>query len=205
MRFPARVAVWMLILGFAVCLQAQTVIDTRRPARIGSRVPLSGSGGSIGRKLPIKLEVLFQSAPGDDGRVDVEFVLTNTGKQSIVIPLSVDSADFESSDRERSYTVDHLSLYITAGKDHQQILGGGANLYGNDQHPGSAKALAPGETIRVLGRANIPNLSDGVFVAHAVLNRENIRVDDKDSVRQESQQIGAAISHEYSAKDIPKK
>jgi hypothetical protein len=198
---------WGALLGFwSTIALAQVTVDATGPIRDRARTATSGHVGSIGRKLQVQITIEVTGVPDVDGSSDVTFILTNSGKKELLLPVSPNPADLEPAD-SKSYSVKQLSLYITSDQKQEQVLTGGARLYGNRTFAGTLVSLAPGESIRVLARVAFPNLSgaeqsgSGPFVAHAVLNdRVTSLVDGQ--IFENTQEFGSAISAEYSPKSL---
>jgi hypothetical protein len=139
----------------------------------------------------------------ESGKAIVEFVLTNTGKNTIRVPVSLNSADFETSNADLGYTVETLVARLNLSRDKKiQTLPGGADLYGNDTVPGSIVPLSPGESIRIRVRVVFrPEITStegekSVLVGYLGLNEEVVK-----TVRgqpfSDVSEIGSATSQEY--------
>jgi len=185
----------------------QLTVDATGPIRESQREEASGSsGGGIGRKLSIQVAVETTGAPADEnGKTVVEFTLTNSGKTDLNVPISPHPGDFEPADPKASYKVEMLSLFITSDKKATDILSGSAHLYGSDAVPGTLLSLATGESIRVLLRVafakSSTSVGEVVFVGHATLNNEAIKMVNGQTVLQ-FQEIGSAASPEYTPEAI---
>jgi hypothetical protein len=175
---------------------AQT-IDARGPNREALTRVETGHGGSIGRKLQVSISVeVPPSAANSDGNYDILFLLTNIGDTDLVLPVSPHPRDFEVGDPPNSYSVRHLSLYLTTDKQPESALWG-AHLYGNPTVHGSLTTLRPTATLRVLAKLTKPSASRGHSVtAHAVLNEEMIKSRNGD-VSADSEEIGSAHSRTF--------
>jgi hypothetical protein len=188
----------------------QLTVDATGPIRESQREEASGrggsSGGGIGRKLSIQVAVETTGAPADEnGKTVVEFTLTNSGKTDLNVPISPHPGDFEPADPKASYKVEMLSLFITSNKKATDILSGSAHLYGSDAVPGTLLSLATGESIRVLLRVafakSSTSVGEVVFVGHATLNNEAIKMVNGQTVL-EFQEIGSAASPEYTSEAL---
>lgn len=188
----------------------QITVDATRP-RGKLRDTVGGSGGGVGRKLPFQVAVEIQGAPfnGKDGKTVLEFILTNSGKAEVMIPVSPNPGDMGSADSFRE-----LALYMTFGKKDdpwgkdRQLLQAGADphnpfvfLYGSDAVPGTLSALAPGESVHVRAEIAIPHVSvtdlgNRSFVAHAMMHDETMRTAEG-KLLMDSREIGSATSPEY--------
>jgi hypothetical protein len=189
-------------LFFATVALGQLTVDATGPIRERHREATSGRGGSVGRKLPLQVAIETTGAPPDEnGKTVVDFILTNTGKNDLTLPISPHPRDLQPSDPKARYTVRCLGLRMSSGKAPWTIFPGGADLYGRDSIPGTLITLAPGESIRVLTRVALPrnsapNSGAGVFVAGAILNGETIKIVNGQTVS-DMQEIGSAGSSEY--------
>ena len=200
MNTMAKFASIVLIVGlFWVQALCQTV-DARGPIHETKRRVAAGHSGSIGRRLAVALSVeVGATAAIPREPFDAEFVLENSGKDNLVVPVSPNPGDFEPKDPSISYSVKHLSLFLTFGKRQAPILWG-AQLYGSPQMPGTLVVIAPGKSLRVLARiaapAAPPESEANIivpFVAHAILNDETIQ-EVNGKTLMESVEIGSATS-----------
>jgi hypothetical protein len=172
-------------------------VDARGPNREATTRVDAGKGGSIGRKLQlnISVEVLHPTA-NSDGTYDVLFLLTNVGSTDLVLPISPHPHDFEVGDPPKSYSVKHLSLYLTSDKQPELALWG-AHLYGNSTIPVSLATLKPTATLRILAKLSTPSDTGRRSVtAHAVLNVEMIK-SRSGEVSADSEEIGSAHSQTF--------
>ncbi len=205
MRLPIFVSVVMLC---SIAVLGQTVIDATGPIRGRLRNPTAGHVGSIGRKLPIQIAVEYQRPqPQTKDAMNVCFILTNTGEKELAIPVSPHPGDLEPQDKNVTYTVKHLNLYMTSisNKRQELVLAGGAQLFGNEGLPKTMLTLGPGKLVRVLARVQVPSgrLSDRtiLFVAHAALDSETMRTVDGQTF-EDSEEIGIASSTAYKAQSL---
>jgi len=192
-----------LVFLAAVSALAQMTVDARGPIHELSRRADSGSGGSIGRKLPLKVAVEINGAdPNDTGATLVCFVITNTGKDKLTVPISPNPGDLEPADPGADYTLSRLSFYMTADKDRRTVLSPETSLYGAQTFPETLMTMAPGESLRVLTRVRLSSdKSDPpVFMAHVSLNTDKIRTVGGRTISH-SQEVGSAESAEYTAQD----
>jgi hypothetical protein len=195
------------VILLAIAALGQLTVDATGPIRERRREAGIGQGGGFGRKLPLQVAMKTPGTPPDEnGKTVVEFILTNTGKNDLTLPISPHPGDLEPSDPKANYTVQCLGLRITSGKGSGTILPGGADLCGRNAFPGTLIALAPGESIRVLTRVALPHISipgpgARVFVADAILNRETIKIVNGQTVS-DMQEIGLASSPEYTPEDL---
>jgi hypothetical protein len=139
------------------------------------------------------------SAPDADGKTLVEFVLTNSGKSDVTLPISPHPGDLEPSDPRAAYTLMTLGLRISLSKKPAIIFSGGAELYGSSDVPGTLVRLAPGESIRVLTRVALAERvspKGEEFDASASLDYETLKTVDRQLVS-DSKEIGFARSQEY--------
>ena len=92
---------------------------------------------------------------GDEPRLEVN--LQNTGSEPITIPLSPHLADLQPKDpaKEFAYKELQITLSIASGERWSTNQGGGAALYGNDDHADTMLTLQPGEWVRVVAKGNI--------------------------------------------------
>jgi hypothetical protein len=195
----------LLVGSASLAITSQTVIDATAPIRDRMRNPTAGHTGSIGRKMPIQVAVNFPQPQADaEGRMEIAFTLTNNGEKAFTIPASPHPGDLEPMDKSIPYALQHLHLYLTSNRYNEATLGGGANLYGNAEHPETLLTLSPGASVRVLARVKVPPslASNGkepvLLIGHAVLNDEKIStVNDKTFT--EIEEIGAAKSTAYKA------
>jgi hypothetical protein len=195
------------IAFFSFSFSGQVTVDATGPIHQRLRNAGAGSGSGIFRKLQLQIAIeVPRASPNDNRPTEVDFILTNSGKDELTIPISPNPGDFEPADPKVSYTVKLLNLYITTDM-RQGILPGGADLYGNRAFPGTLVTLAPGKSVRVLTRVALPlvlvadQTSTAVFVAHAVLNDETIRTVDGQTLV-DGQEIGSATSPPYTLKSL---
>lgn len=180
----------------------QLVVDATVPIRNRLRNPTSGRAGSIGRKLPLQITINVNNPVNDTGMTTVDFMLTNTSKEAITLPISLHPRDFEPVDPTLSYTVRVLSLVVTSGSKQQLALSGKTDLYGSQAYPESWIKLAPGESLRVLTRATlrrdvIPGHDQtGTVAGHISLVDQTISNSNSET-SEDSEELGSADSADF--------
>jgi hypothetical protein len=202
-------SLWIAFILLATAVaSSQLTVDATGPARERRRQPKSGSGGSIGRKLPMNVAIEIRDPKQNAaGEVLAVFVLTNSSKEKLTIPVSPNPGDFEPEDPEASYALKCLSLYITSDRAQNRALLPETNLYGSVDSSGTMATLAPGESLRVLARVKLPaesskpETSAPVFVAHVIFSTETIRTINGRTVV-DTEEIGSATSSEYTAQGL---
>lgn len=201
------VLVLVLALAPPVTATGQRVIDATRPPPQGRFGPQSGHFSGTGYRLPVRVDVAVRRDPADrQGRVIVEFTLTNSGTQDQTLPVSPNPRAFEPGNPAIAYSVTHLALYITSDRAGETIVAGGANLYGSQAKQQSLVKLAPGESIHVLAKEALrfpPPAARGptLFTGHAMLNVETItQVAGK--LTMDSREIGSAASPGYTPESL---
>lgn len=189
---------------------AQITIDATGPYK-EPRESSGGQHGSMGRRLALQVAVEVHGGPsGDDGKTVVEFVLTNSGKEGLSIPVSPDPGEVEPA--EGNYRLKVLVLYMRSCSSpsewpcaiarQRELLPGGAWLYGNEESA-TLVTLAPGDSIRVRTKVKLPPvLGTGhkkteVFVAHARLVGQTVTTVDGKTLRDTTEDLGSANSPEY--------
>lgn len=194
----------LIFLAVGSSASAQLTVDARGPIHERSRRAESGSGDSIGRKLPLKVDVEINGAdPHDTGATLICFVITNTGKDKLTVPISPNPGDLEPADPGAGYTLSRLSFYMTSDKDRRAVLSAETSLYGAQTFPETLLTMAPGESLRVPARVRLfPDKSGApVFTAHVSFNTDKIKITGGRTVLH-SQEIGSATSAEYTAQDL---
>jgi hypothetical protein len=190
---------------FSMAASSQLTVDATGPIRQRLRPEGVMRAGSIGRKLPLQVSIeVHGTSRKDNGITEVDFILTNSGKDNLVIPISPHPGDLEPANPKITYTVKNLSLFVASHKHErfESSLAGGAHLYGNEALLGTLFTLAPGRSVRVLTRVAVPPISatdqDGTvaFVAHVMLDEETISMVDGQPFT-DSHEIGSAQSLEY--------
>lgn len=212
-RFGSSAFCAAIVLVATSTSLAQLVVDARGPIREKLKPSSAGSGGGIGRKLPLQVAIELH-VPTRNGNqsteVEVDFILTNSSaKEFLTIPVSPHPGDLEAANPKASYSLRRISLYLTStSKGERSMLPGAVHLFGSDAFAGTLTTLPPGKAIRVLARVTMqptPAASgnSAVLVAHAVLSDETTRVVDGNSFT-DSEEIGSAISPEYTPEALLK-
>jgi hypothetical protein len=164
----------------------------------------SGSATGVGRRLPLQITIAIQNTvPREHGRTIVEFILTNSGKDSLDIPVALEAEQVESSNSSSTYKFRCLRLHITKEGEipaNERTLPGGAVLYGSDKS-GTLVTLAPGDIIRVLADValprheasgdNGPTLIAWVAIDEVTVTKTNGKASS------DSQEVGYATSPSY--------
>jgi|SRR5579863_4366297 hypothetical protein len=184
----------------------QLTVDATGPVRRRVREGTMGRGGSVGRKSPLHVSICVVGGWRDNGKIEVDFTLTNSGRDALTIPISPNPGDLEPADPKATYTVKRLSLYVTSDKRREEILPGRAHLYGSSAFPGTLVTLSPSESVRVLALVGLPRPlgteSDaGSLVAHAALDDETIKAVDGQTLS-DIQEIGSSSSQEYTLQSL---
>lgn len=192
-----------ILVAFGPTAFCQLLVDATGPGRQLTRKPTLGRGGSVGRKIPLQVAIRTTGFPADqDGKTLVEFTLTNTGKDELILPISPNAADLEPSDPKESFTLVTLALRLTLSGKPAVIFPGGADVYGSDTLPESLVRLSPHDSVRVLTRVGLPDLtSNESLVATASLNKTKIMASGGQTLS-DSQEIGFAQSPEYPLKSL---
>jgi len=195
------------LLLFSIAAANQLTVDATGPVRERPRVATAGHVGSIGYKLPLQIAIEVQGVADRGGKTEVDFVLTNSGKTDLLIPVSPNFGDLEAKERKQGYAVNHLILYLTFDQKRESILPGVANLYGTRVFSGTLVALASGESIRILTRMVLNSDSaperatNRVYVAHTVLNVETTKTVAGQTF-EDVQEVGSAVSGEYTFRSL---
>ena len=195
----------MAVCGYGI---GATRVDARGPIRERKREAAYGRGGGVGRKLSIQLSIRRAGLPsGQDGKTVIEFVLRNSGKSNIMLPVSPNPGDFEPPDANTTYSLLRLSLAVSSSKEPGTIFPGGAELYGANAVPDSLLSIAPGDVVHVLTTVAVPEpegaeTNAAPFVASASLDNETVTASDGKIVS-DSVEVGFVRSNEYTAKSIP--
>lgn len=183
----------------------QLTVDATGPIRQGKREAARVHGGSSGHKLPLRVAIRATGSPPDEtGTTLLEFMLTNSGKNALTLPISPHPGDLEPSDPKAAYTMLTLGLRVSLSKKPGIIFAGGADLYGRTAYPESLVNLAPGDSIRVLTRIALPDAgadATATVVAIATLSDDSIRTVNGETLS-DLQNIGFAISQEYTTDSI---
>jgi hypothetical protein len=211
MRARFRVLVICVFVFTGIFASAQLTVDATVPIHERRRQPTRGHAGSSGRRLPLQVAIGTNGSPPDEkGKTLVTFVISNSGKDDIEVPVSPHPGDFEPEDSKASHTVKMLSLYLTVdhgeGADRRRaMIPDSAHLYGNNAFPGTIVLLAPGESIHVLARLTLPTDAEvkegGAIVARVSLNDETIRTVGGQT-SSDRQEIGSADSVDYTLQSL---
>jgi hypothetical protein len=202
----SRVKLRILLLAtiaslFPVPSAAQLAIDDTVPIRQRQREPLAGGGGGVGLRIPLELAVKGHTPQTDTGnKTEVEFILTNSGKTAIVIPVSPHPGDLEPENSEAPYSFTCLTLRIVSKTGPVEILPGGAELYGSTAAAGTLKTLGPGDSIQVLALVTLPGVSQQTdadeYIAMAMLTNQVVASKNGQPV-ETSREIGNASSPQF--------
>ena len=194
------------VILFSILAPAQVTVDATGPVHEGWRNIKPGRGGGTGRKLPVLLAIEVEGTPfnAKNGRTLINFILTNSGKQQLAIPVASNPDDLKSAESFRQ-----LSLFVVDKGDKRQAAAVQVGtdprnqyvfLYGAQTVPSTLMALAPGESIRVRAEVALPRGSEGnhstVFVARAMMSDKKIRTVDGERFM-ESEVVGTAASSDY--------
>lgn len=195
LRVPALSAI---LFGCISLSMGQLVVNATAPYSELRRQPSSGSASSIGRSLPVQVEVeINPERQNGAGMMEVDFVLRNNGEKPILLPVSPNPSELEPSDPDLVYTMQVLTLRLSSSTDLRAELKGGATLFGNANYPGTMLTLAPGQFLRVRSLVAVPSRSTkgsaANFTASVDLEKETIRTTNGKTVS-ESQDLGRAKS-----------
>jgi hypothetical protein len=203
------------VLLLSIPAWAQLTVDATGTHKAPKKTSVIRCGG-IGRKLPIQVAIEVPGSPGTEkGKNVVLFVLTNSGKESLSIPVSPDPESVEPD--SQNYSLERLRLYLgycaapskwpCALAENQVTLSGGANLYGNQQ-TATVVLLAPGESVRVRGEVALPTMPTQdqnhktVYVASATLVVETVSTTHDQTLRECTEDLGSAYSPEYGLQEL---
>jgi hypothetical protein len=183
--------------------QERMAVDAAGPIRERARIASIVRGGGVGRLLSLKVAIETNViSPDTNGKTLVEFILTNSGRSNLTLPISPHPGDLEPSDPKATYTVMTLGLRIGLSRKPGAVFPGGAELFGNADHPGTIVTLAPDESIRVLARVALPGEGSAEpFDAGASVNNEIIK-DVNGELVSDSQEIGFARSKQYTVRQL---
>jgi hypothetical protein len=204
----ARCLALVAVIGsLSIVSASQLTIDATTPARERQRNADVTHGGGVGRKVSLLVEIQPHGSSSDTkGSTEVEFLLTNSGKVDLVIPISPHPADLEPADPKAGYTLECISLRIAPVKNPGGMLSGGVDLYGRPEVTGTLITLAPGGSIRVLTLVALPSnsqtgASTEAFVGTALLTTEAIRAAGG-KLFSDLQEIGSAFSRQFTLESI---
>jgi len=209
MRRMRLLTVGASVIVLAVIAAGQLTVDATGPTRQRKREATHGQGGGVGRKLPLTVAIETRgSSPDEKGRSLVEFILTNSSKNGLTLPISPHPGDLEPPDPRASYTLLTLGLRVSLSKKPGVIFPGGAELYGSAELPQTLVSLAPGGSIRVLTRVALPEgpsapPDSAEIVASASLDNETMSTINGQMLL-DSQEIGFARSPEYTVESLSK-
>lgn len=192
----------LAVVSLAVAAEMR-IVDATVPVRHRLRPPTAGHFGSIGNKLPLRVTVRAgNSAGGGNGNEEVDFTLTNVGKEALQLPISIHPRNLEPDDPNASYAVTVLGIYLTQRDKKECVLPGRVDLYGSPRFPETVEHLLPGESIRVITRMlPEPSLDSGtassaVLRAHVVLEDQKVSTRDGQTF-EETNEVGSAQSDEF--------
>jgi len=196
----------MSIAFSPIAALGQLTVDATGPVRHRVREATMGRGGGVGRKSPLHVAISLVGDGHENGKVEVEFTLTNTGKDGLTIPISPNPGDLEPADPKATYTVKRLGLYVTSDKRREEILPGRVHLYGSSAFPGTLVTLSPNESVHVLVLVGLPRplgteSSTATLVAHAALYDETIETVGGQTLS-DMHEIGSASSQEYTLQSL---
>jgi hypothetical protein len=189
------------IILFSVSALSQMTVDATHPSHERTRQPTTGSGGGVGRKLPLQVIVEFRwPSPDGNGKAILEFALTNVGRTELTIPVSPNSGDFEPADDRGSYAVKSLALFINSDPGQKmRVLSGVMAVM-----PLQVPCFRLLQVNRFISSPILPTnmRSDEkntmLFEGYAGLSEETIKtVNGKTSL--DSREIGYSNSQEYNA------
>lgn len=196
-----RIPVLMVVL--AVCTFpsiSQVVVDATAPHPTLRKPPSSGTAGSIGRSLPLELRVEIRpNAQNEAGKVEADFLLTNTRKTPILLPISTNPRDVEPPDPRGFYTMQVLTLRLSSSKGLGTKVRGGATLFGNEKSPKTMLALKPNQSLRIrslVAASGLTEDSTAVLSGSADLEQVTIRITNGKALS-ESQDLGHAESSPF--------
>ncbi len=140
----------------AICLFATTIaqtnsaVDATLETRDLTRKIIGGTSGGTGQSLPVDLQTVIVNGGKKAGdKLFVDFIITNSGRQSIVLPVSPNARDIEPEGSSPS-TFKRLSLFLTVEHGREPLmLKGGASLYGTSALEGTLRTLRPSESLIV--------------------------------------------------------
>jgi hypothetical protein len=196
------------IFSLSAASSGQLTVDATGPIRHRIREASRGGGGSVGRKIPLRVALAVVGGWDDKGKIEVEFTLTNDGGSALTIPISPNPGDLEPADPKASYSVKRLTLFVTSDKRQANILPGQTHLYGEAAFPGTLAKLSPGESLRVLTLVGLPRpegkeRSGMVLVGQISLAEETVRTVGGETIS-EADEVGAAASPEYTLRSLLK-
>jgi hypothetical protein len=212
-------ALSLLLLVFAsLSMFAQTVtdIDTRSKLWTGPTGRVLGSSSRLDEDSDTLKAVFVIDDPSSlqaGNRFDYELLITNQGKNPVVIPRALSWEDAQTGDGELNSWAS-VDIRVDAGDGLEASLPNGLKLYGTEDKPWSEVALAPGDSVRILGSITLP-LSMGINqtrVGRATLKgafhlgkmciHRTPTVEDPDAYRTESWWLFSAVASERYPVDL---
>jgi hypothetical protein len=175
-----RFLAWMCLMPAAAVWGQTTagkpfLIDARGPKHERRVLPrqMGGSSGVLVEHGPhgpaLRLRMSVDNDRVERGRsASVAFMLTNTSKKPMTIPISIDSADIEPADPSQGYEFRELLMGVWvvpegATKSARGLwvsLGPAPDLYGDPSVLGTTHVLQPGQSAEI--RADLPFKPEGV-------------------------------------------
>ena len=192
---PFLVMLCLLLSTSSASLLAQYSVDATVSPRLRLRPPSEGSGGGLGRKLPLQVQIeSISEAANPDQSAEATFVLKNIGPSQLDLPTSPHPRDFEPQNPGTPYAMTVLSLYLTTDGS-AFPLPGTVELFGDSSISGSMISLPPGGTLTiktksgtVIERARQSGVKS--LFANFVLTRRAIHAENG-KVKEESQDLGS--------------
>jgi hypothetical protein len=138
------VSVAAVTLG-SMLLAGQETIVIPEVVRSRLRQPTSGHVGSIGRKLP--LHISAELCTGAQ-RSTVTFTIRNDGNETVQIPSSPNSGDFESNNPEKAYRMLTMTLALFDLEPSHKPREWRADLFVSSEMKDSLISLLPGHSVR---------------------------------------------------------
>src|SRR3954470_17397343 len=117
MRARRLFVTFALVVVHVTSVWGQVSVDATGPIRGRTHEGTRGTGGGVGRKVPLNVAMEAKvSSPDAAGKTLVEFVLTNSGAKDITIPVSPNPGDLEPTDPRSAYTVMMLALRVSLSR-----------------------------------------------------------------------------------------
>jgi hypothetical protein len=206
----------LLFAGFSVCAQTVTHIDTRAKPWTGptgrvleSSCRLDGDNATL--KAVFRIDDPSSLNAGD--RFDYELVITNQGRNPVVIPRALNWYDVQTGNGEPNSWAS-VDIRVDAGDGLEASLPNGLKLYGTKDKDWSEVTLAPGDSVRILGSVTLP-LSMGInqkrvgkatligaFHLGTMWVHRTPTVEDPDAYRTESRWLFSAFASERYPTDL---
>jgi hypothetical protein len=202
--------------GLSVLAQTVTDIDTRGKPGAGPMGRVLASSCRLDSDNAALKAVFVIDDPstlkaGD--RFDYELVLTNQGTNPVVIPEALNWEDVQAGDSE-SYLWASVDIRVDPGDGLEASLPNGLKLYGTKDKHWSEVALAPGDSVRILGSVTLPismnintkrvgkaTLKGGFHLGTMWVHRTPT-VEDPDAYRTESRWLFSAVARERYPVDL---